>query len=131
MQESEDATRVVGVNSTLLKAAMLFISAFMTGIFGAFNSHYINFLEPDYAFHSDWTILPVVAAIFGGYRSLNGPLVGAVVIYLIDQSIFKNLIPSGHQFILGALLGAMILFSPDGLEPYISKKLPWGKRVAH
>jgi branched-chain amino acid transport system permease protein len=131
MQESEDATRVVGVNSTLLKAAMLFISAFMTGIFGAFNSHYINFLEPDYAFHSDWTILPVVAAIFGGYRSLTGPLVGAVAIYLIDQSIFKNLIPSGHQFILGALLGAMVLFSPDGLEPFISKKLRWGKRAAH
>ncbi len=131
MQETEDATRVVGVNSTLLKAFMLFISAFMTGIFGAFNAHYINFLEPDYAFHSDWTILPVVAAIFGGFRTLNGPLIGAVAIYLIDQSIFKNLMPIGHQFILGALLGAMILFSPDGLEPFISKKIRWGKRAAN
>ena len=31
---SEDATRVVGVNSVLLKAWMLLLSAFMTGVFG-------------------------------------------------------------------------------------------------
>ncbi len=72
MHESEDATRVVGVHSTMLKAMMLFLSAFMTGVIGAFNSHYINFLEPDYAFNSGWTMLPVVAAIFGGYRTLTG-----------------------------------------------------------
>lgn len=128
MHESEDATRVVGVHSTMLKAMMLFLSAFMTGVVGAFNSHYINFLEPDYAFNNSWTMLPVVAAIFGGYRTLTGPLVGAVVIYTVDQLFFKNYIPSGHQIILGALLGVMILFSPDGLMP-LTKKLRWGRRV--
>jgi len=129
MHESEDATRVVGVHSTMLKAMMLFLSAFMTGVIGAFNSHYINFLEPDYAFNSGWTMLPVVAAIFGGYRTLTGPLVGAVVIYTVDQLFFKNYIPSGHQIILGALLGVMILFSPDGLMPLITKKLRWRRQV--
>lgn len=128
MHESEDATRVVGVHSTMLKAMMLFLSAFMTGVVGAFNSHYINFLEPDYAFNNSWTMLPVVAAIFGGYRTLTGPLVGAVVIYTVDQLFFKNYIPSGHQIILGALLGVMILFSPDGLMP-LTKKLRWGRQA--
>ncbi len=123
MHESEDATRVVGVNSTRLKAMMLFVSAFMTGTIGAFNAHFINFLEPDYAFHSDWTILPIVAAIFGGYRTLPGPLVGALVVYLMDQLIFKDLLPHGHQIVLGGLLGAMVLFSPDGLVPLVNKKL--------
>jgi branched-chain amino acid transport system permease protein len=128
MHESEDATRVVGVHSTFLKAMMLFLSAFMTGIIGAFNAHYISFLEPDYAFHSSWTMLPVVAAIFGGYRTISGPLVGAVVIYSADQLFFKNFIPSGHQIILGVLLGAMILFSPDGLVPVVMKKLRWRRQ---
>lgn len=127
MHDSEDATRVVGVNSTLLKALMLFLSAFMTGVVGAFNAHFINFLEPDYAFNSSWTMLPIVAAIFGGYRTLTGPLVGAVVVYLVDQLIFKNIMPSGHQIVLGVLLGTMILFSPDGLLPLINDKLKWFK----
>ena len=74
MHDSEDATRAVGVNSMLLKALMLFLSAFMTGVMGAFNAHYINFLEPDYAFSGLWTMLPIVAAIFGGYRTISGPL---------------------------------------------------------
>lgn len=121
MHESEDATRVVGVNSTLLKAMMLFVSAFMTGVVGAFNVHYINFLEPDYAFSGLWVTLPIVAAIFGGYRTILGPLVGSVTVYLVDQLIFKNLIPSGHQLILGALLVAMIIFSPGGLIPLLRK----------
>lgn len=121
MHESEDATRVVGVNSTLLKGLMLLVSAFMCGVVGAFNAHYINFLEPDYAFSGLWVTIPIVAAIFGGYRTITGPVVGAVVVYLIDQLIFKSIIPSGHQLVLGVLLVAMIIFSPDGLLPLLRK----------
>lgn len=122
MQESEEATRAVGVNSLLLKALMLFLSAFMTGVMGAFNAHYINFLEPDYAFSGLWTMLPIVAAIFGGYRTITGPLIGAVVIYLADQLAFKALMPIGHQIVLGALLGAMIIFAPEGLLSLLPRR---------
>ena len=117
MHDSEDATRVVGVNSLMLKALMLLLSAFMAGVMGAFNAHYINFLEPDYAFSGVWITLPIVAAIFGGYRTIIGPIVGAVVVYLVDQLFFKSLIASGHQVILGAMLIGMILWSPGGLLP--------------
>ncbi len=123
MHDTEDATRVIGVNSTLLKAMMLFISAFMTGVIGAFNAHYISFLEPDYAFSGVWVTLPIIAAIFGGYRTIGGPIAGALTVYMVDQLIFKNLIPSGHQLILGGLLVAMIIFSPRGLLPLLGRGL--------
>ena len=103
---------------------MLFLSAFMTGVMGAFNAHYINFLDPDYAFSGLWTMLPIVAAIFGGYRTITGPLIGAVVIYLLDQLVFKELMPIGHQIVLGALLGAMILFAPEALLSLFAKRAP-------
>ena len=117
-----------GVNSLMLKALMLLLSAFMAGVMGAFNAHYINFLEPDYAFSGLWTTLPIVAAIFGGYRTIAGPIVGAVVVYLVDQLIFKSLIASGHQVILGALLIGMILWSPGGLLPPV---VAWFARRKH
>nr|WP_070271291.1 branched-chain amino acid ABC transporter permease [Duganella sp. HH101] len=122
MHDSEDATRVVGVNSTLLKGLMLMVSAFMAGVAGAFNAHYINFLEPDYAFNGLWVTLPIVAAIFGGYRTIAGPVVGALVVYLLDQLVFKTLIPTGHQLVLGGLLVAMIIFSPTGLLALLRRK---------
>jgi branched-chain amino acid transport system permease protein len=122
MHDSEDATRVVGVNSTLLKGAMLMVSAFMAGVFGAVNAHYINYLEPDYAFGGVWVTLPIVAAIFGGYRSIAGPVIGALVVYLADQLLFKALMPIGHQVVLGVLLVAMVVFSPAGLLSLLGKR---------
>jgi len=121
MHDSEDATRVVGVNNTLLKGLMLIVSAFMCGVVGAFNAHYINFLEPDYAFSAGWVTIPIVAAIFGGYRTITGPLVGAVVVYLVDQLFVKNIMPTGHQLVLGVVLVAMIIASPDGLFGLVKK----------
>jgi branched-chain amino acid transport system permease protein len=121
MHDSEDATRVVGVNNTLLKGLMLLVSAFMCGVVGAFNAHYINFLEPEYAFSALWVTIPIVAAIFGGYRTITGPIVGAVVVYLIDQLIVKNMLPQGHQLVLGVVLVAMIVASPDGLLGLVRK----------
>lgn len=115
MAESEDATRVVGVNATMLKAWMLLLSAFITGLFGALNAHIINFLEPDYAFSGNWSVLPIIAAIFGGYRTITGPIAGALLIYLFDQLVAKELMPVGHQIILGVLLAGMILVAPNGL----------------
>ncbi|MEM8513650.1 branched-chain amino acid transport system permease protein [Massilia sp. MP_M2] len=123
MHDSEDATRVVGVNNTLLKGLMLLVSAFMCGAVGAFNAHYINFLEPDYAFSALWVTIPIVAAIFGGYRTITGPLIGAVVVYLVDQLFIKNILPTGHQMILGVVLVVMIIASPDGLLGLIRRAL--------
>ncbi len=121
MHDSELATRVVGVPSTHLKAVMLVISAFMTGMVGAFNAHQISFLDPEYAFSSTWTVLPIAAAIFGGYRSVWGPLLGALVVFLLDQLVFKEIMPSGHQLVFGVLLGGMILLSPQGLMPLLGR----------
>lgn len=130
MHESEDATRVLGVPATRLKAFMLLVSAFITGVVGAFNVHFINFLAPDYAFASNWTILPIVAAIFGGYRTLAGPVIGALVIYLLDQLLFKALIPHGHQIVLGVLLAGMILLSPNGLVGLLWNRFTRGEAHA-
>lgn len=112
---SEDATRVVGVDSLRLKLAMLLVSAFIAGVFGALNAHVIGFLEPDYAFNGMWSEMPIIAAVFGGYRSVLGPTLGAIVIYLFDQMIAKSLIPIGHQILLGVLLGAMVLVASNGM----------------
>ncbi|SIT40540.1 Inner-membrane translocator [Paraburkholderia ribeironis] len=130
MHESEDATRVVGVNSVMLKLSMLMLSALMTGLVGAFNAHYINFLEPDYAFNSSWAVVPIIAAIFGGYRTIVGPLVGAVVVYLVDQLVLKSLLPTGHQIVLGMLLVTMIIVSPAGLTAMAFRKTRRGAYAA-
>jgi len=119
--ESEDATRVVGVNSFVLKTWMLLLSAFIAGLFGALNAHIIGFLEPDYAFSGVWSVMPIIAAVFGGYRTVLGPILGAVLIYLFDQVVAKSLIPVGHQILLGFLLAGMVLVAPNGIAALFAR----------
>lgn len=115
MGETEDATRVLGVHTTVLKTWVLLLSAFLTGLAGAFNAHFIHFLDPEYAFSGTWSLLPTVAALMGGARTVTGPVVGAVFAYLADQLVFKPLIGHGHEIVYGLLLVFVVLFSPDGL----------------
>lgn len=122
MGESEDATKVLGVNTTLLKVVVLGLSAFLTGLIGAFNAHTINFLEPDYAFAGTWSLLPTVAALVGGFRYVTGPVLGAVFVYLIDQLLFKQLIGNGHEIVYGILLVIVVLASPEGMLGLFSRK---------
>ena len=117
--ESEVATRVVGVDSLRLKAWMLLLSAFMAGVFGALNAHVIGFLEPDYAFGGSWSMMPIIAAVFGGYRTVLGPICGAVAIYLFDQLVAKSLIPVGHEILLGVVLAVMVLIAPNGIAGFV------------
>lgn len=131
--ESEVATRVVGVDSIRLKAWMLLLSAFMAGVFGALNAHVIGFLEPDYAFGGLWSVMPIIAAVFGGYRTVLGPIFGALVIYLFDQLVAKGLIPVGHQILLGGVLIVMVLIAPNGIAGLVTglvDRLKGGRRNA-
>lgn len=127
ISESEDACLVVGVNVVRLKFYILLLSAFIAGIIGAFNTHLVGSINPDDAFSSNWSLLPIIAAIFGGSRTLWGPVIGAVVVYLFDQIVAKEFFAAvfntsvGHQIILGILLAILILIAPNGLLSIFTK----------
>lgn len=127
ISESEDACSVVGVNVVKLKFYILLLSAFIAGIIGAFNTHLVGSINPDDAFSSNWSLLPIIAAIFGGSRTLWGPVIGAVVVYLFDQIVAKEFFAAvfntsvGHQIILGILLAVLILIAPNGLLSIFAK----------
>ncbi|MOA48168.1 hypothetical protein D3C78_1708800 [compost metagenome] len=51
------------------------------------------------------------------------------MVWLLDQLLFKALLPSAHHLLLGALLVAMVLFSSDGLLPMLRQRgRQWGER---
>ena len=60
----------------------LAVSAFCTALMGAFYAHYVHFLNPDSAFDGSWSVLPIVASLFGGMRTLIGPSFWGLADYL-------------------------------------------------
>ncbi len=111
----EETAAGIGVNVIRTKALALAVSAFCTAVMGAFYAHYVRFLSPDTAFEGSWSVMPIVASLFGGMRTLIGPLVGALVITAVDEFAAKQLFETGHKLFFGLLLAAVIVWAPAGL----------------
>jgi branched-chain amino acid transport system permease protein len=111
----EEAAAGIGVPVLRTKVLALSVSAFFTALLGAFFAHYVHYLAPDSAFDPSWSIMPIVAALFGGMTTLVGPAVGALAITGLDEFLFKRLFETGHQLFFGLLLAAVIVWAPSGL----------------
>ena len=111
----EETAAGIGVHVVRTKAFALAVSAFCTAIMGAYYAHYVRFLSPDTAFDGSWSIMPIVASLFGGMQTLIGPMAGALVITGLDEFVFKALFETGHKLFFGLLLAVVIVWAPAGL----------------
>jgi branched-chain amino acid transport system permease protein len=111
----EETAAGIGVPVMRTKAIALVVSAFFTALLGAFFAHYVHYLAPDSAFEGSWSIMPIVASLFGGMTTLIGPSVGALVITGLDEFLFKRFFETGHQLFFGLLLAIVIVWAPAGL----------------
>jgi branched-chain amino acid transport system permease protein len=115
VRADEEAAAGIGVPVRRTKVLALSVSAFFTAFLGAFYAHYVHYLAPDSAFDASWSILPIVASLFGGMATLVGPAVGALAITGLDEFLFKRLFETGHQLFFGLLLATVIVWAPSGL----------------
>lgn len=111
----EESAAGIGVNVFRTKAIALVVSAVCTGVMGAFYAHYVRFLSPDTAFEGYWSVMPIVASLFGGMSTLIGPMAGALVITGLDEFVFKSFFETGHKLFFGLLLAVVIVWAPTGL----------------
>jgi branched-chain amino acid transport system permease protein len=111
----EETAAGIGVDVVRTKALALVVSAFCTAIMGAFYAHYVRFLSPDTAFDGSWSVMPIVASLFGGMQTLIGPMAGALVITGLDEFVFKRFFETGHKLFFGLLLAVVIVWAPTGL----------------
>lgn len=115
VQGDEEAAAGIGVPVFRTKLLTLMLSAFCTAAMGAFYAHYVHFLDPDSAFDGSWSIMPIVASLFGGMNTLIGPCIGALLITGLDEFVFKSFFETGHKLFFGLLLAVVIVWAPKGL----------------
>lgn len=129
IREDQDAAESLGINTTLYKNISLAISAFFTGIAGAFYLNYMGFIDPSVVFSlHNVSIQAILVGILGGVATLWGPTVGALVMVGIQElfrTAFFGLAPKwvsqGHALAFGLLVVLTILYLSNGLVG------DWGK----
>jgi len=129
IREDEEAAQALGINTFRWKMLAVAISSAMTAVSGVFFAFYYNNLFPEQIFHISRSIEIILGPIIGGIGTLFGPILGAVVLTLLSDGITEGLaamgweIPGIKQVFYGIVLLAVIMFLPNGIWPFISRRL--------
>ncbi|MDP6165101.1 MAG: branched-chain amino acid ABC transporter permease [Gammaproteobacteria bacterium] len=109
----------VGVNTWKYRTLAFMVASLFVGIAGALKIHYLSNVTP-HQFGVGSMVFVLIWVIVGGYNTFYGPIIGAVVLSVLDESL-RNL-NEYRPAIYGVLLIISIMFMPKGLE-HISQGL--------
>ena len=114
IKQNEDAADMVGVNVSAYKIGAFTLSAVFCGMTGAIYASWIAYIAPVDAFSILTTLKVPVMALLGGEGTVFGPVLGALVFVVLEESIWAKFLEA-NQAILGATIVVLIFFLPGGL----------------
>jgi branched-chain amino acid transport system permease protein len=111
----------VGVDTFRYRMLAFVLASFFAGLSGALYAHYIGTVNPT-RFDVEEMVYVLIWAIVGGTATFYGPIVGVVVLTVINDVILRSLgLDEARPMFYGAILIASVLFLPDGLESLVPK----------
>jgi branched-chain amino acid transport system permease protein len=121
IRDSESAAVSLGVDSFRTRLFVYVVAAFGTGLVGALIYLQKARISPDAAFSVlDWTAYVIFIVVIGGIGTLEGPIVGAIVLYLLQDYLAH--FGTWYLITLGALAAAVMLVAPRGLWGYVAER---------
>ena len=123
IRDDEDVADGLGVPTIGYKIGTFAASAFFAGVIGGVQSLFIGYLETATVFAVAIPLLALMMAIFGGAGIWYGPVIGAVVITLLRQSLTSGETAVLNQIIIGMVLVLTILFIPQGIGGIIEERM--------
>jgi branched-chain amino acid transport system permease protein len=112
VRDVEPAALAVGASPQRTKLVAFVISAALAGIAGAFFAVQKTVVTPD-DFTADFSIFFLLTIVLGGLGTLWGPIIGALVFFLIPELLTG--MESWRMLIYGVILLGLMLFAPHGL----------------
>lgn len=112
--ENEDAAGHFGVNTTLYKILGFAISSAFMGTLGAAFAPRWGYIDSGIAFNALYSFMPAIMTLFGGIEASLGPIVGAIIISLLEEYLLTNF-KDYFMLILGSIMIIIILVLPEGI----------------
>jgi branched-chain amino acid transport system permease protein len=129
IREDEEAARSAGIDTFRYKMIAVVISATMTSFAGVIFAFYYNNLFPEQVFNISQSIEIILGPIVGGIGTLFGPILGAFVLTGLAETLTGMLnalgvdLPGAKQVFYGICLLLVIIALPDGVWPWLSKRI--------
>jgi branched-chain amino acid transport system permease protein len=121
VRDNREAAKSVGVDAGRLTWAVSLIAAFGTGLTGALIYMQTARISPDAAFSvTDWTAFVIFIVVIGGIGTIEGPIVGVIIFYIL-QTLLADY-GSVYLITLGLLGILAMLFAPKGVWGLVAKR---------
>ena len=133
IRDNETAAESFGIDIWRTKVAVYVLTIGLTSATGALLFLQKLRISPDAAFNvNDWTALVIFIVVIGGIGTIDGPLIGTIVFFLLRE--FLADLGSTYLMILGVVAIGIMLKAPRGLWGYLKarfgiKLLPLTRRL--
>jgi len=121
IRDSEPAAASAGVDNFRTKLWVYVATAAGTGMAGALIYLQKARISPDSAFAVlDWTAYVILIVVIGGIGTIEGPIVGVLVFWLLQTYLASY--GTWYLILLGALAILIMLAAPKGLWGYVAER---------
>lgn len=121
IRDNELAAASLGIAIWRTKFIVYVLTAGFTAMVGAMIFLQKLRITPDAAFSvNDWTAFVIFIVVIGGIGTLEGPIIGTLVFFLLRETLAD--LGSTYLMVLGAVAIAIMLFAPQGIWGFVREK---------
>lgn len=130
IREDEGAAESLGIRTTRIKVGAFVVSAIAPAAVGSLYAAYLGFIDPPTAFAPNLELTTIAVVLLGGMGTVLGPLVGAIVLSVVNELLWASY-PQLYLAIIGVIILGTVLFAPRGLVGVAMKHawLPAGRAL--
>jgi branched-chain amino acid transport system permease protein len=121
IRDDELAAEASGVPTLRLKLIATTLSGALMGMAGAPFPYYIGFLQPSSAFDLQYAVNSIAMPMIGGTGSWVGPVVGSLLLGIVQQVATVTISSAVNLLIVGVLLVVFVIIAPNGLVGWVTQ----------
>lgn len=128
IRSDQDAAESLGINAGRYRLLAFLLSCALTAVGGTLWAQYFHYINPERSMALSLSIEIVLVGIVGGWQTVSGPMIGALVIIPISELLRAQLgggFAGLHTLVYGLILMGVILWLPKGLNPLAMRGLEW------
>jgi branched-chain amino acid transport system permease protein len=120
IRDNEDGAESIGVNVLRAKVGVYIAAALGCGLAGAVTYLSLLRIQPDAAFTVNWTAYMIFIVVIGGLGTLEGPIIGTVLFYVLQQQFSSYGV--WYLVALGVVAVAFAVWVPQGIWGWIAER---------
>jgi branched-chain amino acid transport system permease protein len=118
LRDSERYATSRGVSPFRYKMLVFVVSAFFTGLIGAFYAHYYKTISPS-AFSFGLLMNLMAMIVLGGWGTFAGPILGTALLLVLSEGLHS--IEQFRLIIFGLVMAVIVVLLPGGLITLVTR----------